>query len=75
MNAENGVDGGDEERVEEGPVRRGGVGWGEGIPGAFKSETFAFDQTRAEGVIGALIGVHLYMVIRLGISSVPKEED
>jgi quinol-cytochrome oxidoreductase complex cytochrome b subunit len=26
-------------------------------------------------MIGALIGVHLYMVIRLGISSVPKEED
>jgi len=26
-------------------------------------------------IIGALIGVHLYMVIRLGISSVPKEED
>ena len=26
-------------------------------------------------MIGALIGVHLYMVIRLGISSVPKEDD
>jgi len=26
-------------------------------------------------IIAALIGVHLYMVIRLGISSVPKEED
>jgi quinol-cytochrome oxidoreductase complex cytochrome b subunit len=26
-------------------------------------------------MIAALIGVHLYMVIRLGISSVPKEED
>ena len=26
-------------------------------------------------MIGGLIGVHLYMVIRLGISSVPKEED
>ena len=26
-------------------------------------------------VIGAMIGVHLYMVIKLGISSVPKEED
>ena len=26
-------------------------------------------------MIGALIGVHMYMVIRLGISSVPKEED
>ena len=26
-------------------------------------------------LIGILIGVHLYMVIRLGISSVPKEQD
>jgi quinol-cytochrome oxidoreductase complex cytochrome b subunit len=26
-------------------------------------------------MIGALIGVHMYMVIRLGISSVPKEDD
>ena len=26
-------------------------------------------------IIAALIGVHMYMVIRLGISSVPKEED
>jgi quinol-cytochrome oxidoreductase complex cytochrome b subunit len=26
-------------------------------------------------LIAILIGVHLYMVIRLGISSVPKEED
>jgi quinol-cytochrome oxidoreductase complex cytochrome b subunit len=26
-------------------------------------------------MIAALIGIHLYMVIRLGISSVPKEED
>jgi quinol-cytochrome oxidoreductase complex cytochrome b subunit len=26
-------------------------------------------------IIAGLIGVHLYMVIRLGISSVPKEED
>ncbi len=26
-------------------------------------------------MIGALMGVHLYMVIRLGISSIPKEED
>ena len=26
-------------------------------------------------LLAALIGVHLYMVIRLGISSVPKEED
>jgi quinol-cytochrome oxidoreductase complex cytochrome b subunit len=26
-------------------------------------------------VIGAMIGVHLYMVIKLGISSIPKEED
>ncbi len=27
------------------------------------------------GLIAAFIGVHLYMVIRLGISSVPKEKD
>jgi len=26
-------------------------------------------------LIGAMIGIHLYMVIKLGISSVPKEED
>jgi quinol-cytochrome oxidoreductase complex cytochrome b subunit len=26
-------------------------------------------------MIAGLIGVHMYMVIRLGISSVPKEED
>jgi quinol-cytochrome oxidoreductase complex cytochrome b subunit len=26
-------------------------------------------------LIGGLIGIHMYMVIRLGISSVPKEED
>jgi quinol-cytochrome oxidoreductase complex cytochrome b subunit len=26
-------------------------------------------------MIAALIGIHLYMVIRLGISSVPKEDD
>jgi quinol-cytochrome oxidoreductase complex cytochrome b subunit len=27
------------------------------------------------GLIAAFIGIHLYMVIRLGISSIPKEED
>jgi quinol-cytochrome oxidoreductase complex cytochrome b subunit len=27
------------------------------------------------GLIAGLIGVHLYMVIRLGISSIPKEQD
>jgi quinol-cytochrome oxidoreductase complex cytochrome b subunit len=26
-------------------------------------------------IIAAMIGVHLYLVIKLGISSVPKEED
>jgi quinol-cytochrome oxidoreductase complex cytochrome b subunit len=26
-------------------------------------------------IIGGAIGIHLYMVIRLGISSIPSEED
>lgn len=56
MGTEDAVDCGDDEGVEEGPVRGGCFRRGEGIPGAGEAEAFAFEEADGEPVVGALVG-------------------
>jgi len=55
MNAEQGIDGGQKERVEKGPVRRGGVGRRKGIPILAKAVAVALQQANRQGVVRALV--------------------
>ena len=56
------IDTGNKERIEEGPVSRWCPGPGEGVPIIGKAKAVPGHQSGSQGVIGALIGQHLWRI-------------